>query len=175
MPRPLALSVVLIVLLSRAALGDYQAGVRAWGHGDYAAAAAAFLPAAQAGEPESQYMMGRLYALGDGVPRDFVQAWLWFDRAARRGHGAAAEARAGLEHVLTPQQLALAQQVATPPVAPAAPMRALPEAPRPLPEAPRIVESGAERPLVLVPRRGTVEGAPSAIERQGADQQQAAR
>lgn len=171
MPRPLALLVLLIVVLSRTAWGDYQAGLRAWGSGDYAAAAAAFLPAAEAGEAESQYMLGRLYALGDGVPRDFVQSWLWFDRAARRGHAQAAEARASLEGVLNPQQLALARQLATPPAPPPAPIQVPAQtAQHSLREAPRMVAGQAERPVVLVPRRGTVAVTPFA-----ADQQQAAR
>lgn len=162
MGRPLAMLVLLTLVLSRGALGDYRAGVRAWGHGDFAGAASAFLPAAEAGETESQYMMGRLYTLGTGVPRDFVQAWLWFDRAARHGHAQAAEARASLQALLTPQQLALARQLAAPP--------APPPVPAPIPEAPRIAEQRAERPVLLLPRRGTVLVAPSP-----ADQQQAAR
>lgn len=155
--------VLLTVLLSRAALGDYQGGVRAWGRGDYSAAATAFQSAAEAGEPESQYMMGRLYSLGDGVPRDFVQAWLWFDRAARHGHAEAAQARATLEHVLNAQQLALARQLASPPP-PRPPPSALPSPPVPA----RVASDPGMRPVVLVPRRGTVEMEP-------ADQQQAAR
>lgn len=161
MVRPLAVLVLLAVMLSRAALGDYQAGLRAWGRGEFAAAAAAFLPAAQAGEAESQYMMGRLYALGDGVPRDFVQAWLWFDRAARQGHAPAAEARDGLGHVLNGRQLALARQLARPPAPvsePAPPVETLPQ-------------DGGARPVLLVPRHGVVRTAPAGV----ADQQQAAR
>lgn len=161
MPRPFILLVLLLALSSRIALGDYQTGVRAWGRGDYAAAAAAFQGAAEAGEPESQYMMGRLYSLGDGVPRDFIQAWLWFDRAARHGHPGAAAARDGLEHVLNPSQLALAHQLAAPPAS-------LPPAPSPVPSQPQVASEPAARSVVLVPRRGTVVTDPP-------DQQQAAR
>lgn len=161
MPRPFAAIVLLIVLLSRAALGDYQAGVRAWGRGDYAAAAAAFQSAAETGEPESQYMMGRLYSLGDGVQRDFVQAWLWFDRAARSGHAEAAQARAALEQVLNPPQLALARQLAAPPPPPPPPPLA---AQPPQPVAAQVASDPAARPVVLVPRRGTVEMEPAVQE-----------
>lgn len=157
MPRPFLLALLGLVLLSRMALGDYQTGVRAWARGDYAAAAAAFQSAAEAGEPESQYMMGRLYSLGDGVPQDFVQAWLWFDRAARHGHAAAAEARDGLDHVLNAGQLALAHQLAMPPPSPVLPPPSSEVAAAP---------ADAGRPVVLVPRRGTVE-APSPDEQSG--------
>lgn len=158
MPRPFFLLVLLLALSSRIALGDYQAGVRAWGRGDYSAAAAAFQGAAEAGEPESQYMMGRLYSLGDGVPRDFIQAWLWFDRAARHGHAEAAAARDGLEHVLNPSQLALAHQLAAPPPLPPVQSGA----------PPQVASEPVARSVVLVPRRGTVATEPSG-------QQQAAR
>lgn len=170
MPRPLALVVLLLAVLSRAALADYQAGVRAWGHADYAAAAAAFQSAAEAGEPESQYMMGRLYALGDGVPRDFVQAWLWFDRAARQGHADAAESRAMLDHVLNQRQLALVHQLAVPP-----PARAQSQ-PQPQPQAQppaQLAEQPGARPLLLLPRRSTVEM--GSANPPWANQQQAAR
>lgn len=164
MPRPFILLVLLLALSSRIALGDYQAGVRAWGRGDYTAAAAAFQGAAEAGEPESQYMMGRLYSLGDGVPRDFVQAWLWFDRAARHGHPEAAAARDGLEHVLNPSQLALAHQLAMPPPPPPPP----PPAQYVAPPQPQVASEPVARSVVLVPRRGTVVTEPPG-------QQQAAR
>ncbi|HLO77320.1 MAG TPA: tetratricopeptide repeat protein, partial [Magnetospirillum sp.] len=105
MPRSVLVLTLCCVVLSGAARADYRSGVQAWGKGDFASAAIAFLPAAEAGEPEAQYMMGRLYSLGDGVPRDFVHAWVWFDRAARQGHALAAEARDSMGHVLRPDQL----------------------------------------------------------------------
>lgn len=151
------LAAVVLALPAGAALGDYRSGVAAWGRGDFAAAARDFRPAAETGDAEAQYMMGRLYSLGDGVPRDFVRAWQWFDRAARQGHAAAAEARQSLDQVLTDAQRAQARGQDA---APAAVTRA------PSPPPPAAVTADAARPVLLVPRRGAVVGA---------DQQQAAR
>lgn len=154
MPRPLVLAILLPLLVPATVLADYRSGVRAWGHGDFATAAAAFLPAAQAGEPEAQYMMGRLYSLGDGVPRDFVQAWVWFDRAARQGHELAAEARQSMDQVLNAGQLAQARAQAVPPP-PAA-------VPRPPPAVVATVPA-AERPVVLVPRQSVAGAVPARL------------
>ena len=150
----LPLAACAALMLATPALGDYRAGVQAWGRADYARAAAAFRPDAEAGDAESQYMLGRLYALGDGVPRDFVQAWRWFDRAARQGHAPAAEARHVLDGVLPPEQLA---RLIAPP----------PPPPPPAPSPPTVtVPADSPRPMLLVPRRGAVDIP---------DQQQAAR
>ncbi|MCR6631127.1 MAG: peptidoglycan-binding protein [Magnetospirillum sp.] len=147
MLRAFALGAVLLAMSAAGAAADYRSGIAAWGRGDSAAAAAAFRPAAEAGDADSQYMMGRLCALGGGVPQDFVQAWVWFDRAARQGYPQAADGRAMLDHVLNPQQLALARSI---------------DAPPPLPPAttpPQVRTVVAERQVVLVPRRGVVQPA----------------
>lgn len=116
MVRP-SILVLAAMFVAGVAQADYRSGVRAWGQGDFAAAAAGFLPAAQAGDAEAQYMMGRLYSLGDGVPSDFVQAWVWFDRAARQGHGLAAEARDSLGAILNAGQRSQAVALVAPPPA----------------------------------------------------------
>ena len=150
MPRGVGLFILLSLAWTGTAAADYLAGLRAWGKGDFAAAAREFLPAAQAGDPEAQFMMGRLYSLGDGVPQDFTQAWIWFDRAASQGHQMAATARAGMADVLTPAQIAQAQAMAVPAPVPALPVG---QAPATIirPEQP---VSG--RQVVLVPRQGVV-------------------
>lgn len=140
---------LFLIAATTAARADYAAGVQAWGHGDFAAAAAAFLPSAQAGDAEAQYMMGRLYALGAGVKQDFAQAWLWHDRAARQGHAAAAQARDDLGLVLTPTQqarLRASQTIASQAVAVQVPV-----------VRPTIATEGVPAHMVLVPRNGVVE------------------
>ncbi|MBC7952714.1 MAG: peptidoglycan-binding protein [Rhodospirillaceae bacterium] len=144
--RPLAVAIVVSWAAMAPASADYGTGVRYWGHGDFTGAAREFMPAAQAGDGESQYMMGRLYSLGDGVPKDFVQAWVWFDRAARQGHSLAGEARDSMAHILTPDQLALARASGQP-VAAQAMVQPQPQQP---------VEG---RQVVLVPRQGVVASA----------------
>lgn len=163
-PRFALVALLLGLALARSAAADYQGGVAAWGRGDFTEAARQFRPAAEAGDAESQYMMGRLYSLGDGVPRDFVEAWVWFDRAARQGHGLAGEARESMNHVLNADQLAQARGIATPVPQPQVAEAAPPPvqaAPRPEVQASALPEP--PRQVVVVPRRGVVESAPARL------------
>lgn len=151
--------------LARPAAADYAGGVQAWVHGDYAAAANAFLGPARLGDAESQYMLGRLYALGDGVPQDFVQSWLWFDRAARQGHAPAAQARDALGAILnTAQKAQVAAAVPVSPPAPPAPPAPVASTLASTPASMAAAAPEAERvgTLVLVPRRGVVPRSPPA-------------
>ncbi len=66
-----------------------------------------FLRAAEQNHTGAQYNLGYLYYKGKGVPRDFVQAYAWFDRAAQQGDEKAAQARkilAGQLSTETPKQ-----------------------------------------------------------------------
>ncbi len=56
--------------------------------------------AARNGDPRSQYMLGALYANGDDMPRDFVEAYAWLSLAAANGLADAAKARASLAKTL---------------------------------------------------------------------------
>ena len=40
-------------------------------------------------DPNEQYLLGRQYANGDGVPKDAVQAVAWYRKAAEQGHASA--------------------------------------------------------------------------------------
>ena len=83
--------------LNRIALADRaQAGVTAFSRGDWASAAAALYGPAVGGEPESQYLLGTLYAEGRGVPPDPAAAVAWWAQAAVQGH---VEAAAGVERL----------------------------------------------------------------------------
>src|SRR3546814_14320138 len=71
-----------------------------------------FRSTAEAGEVESQYMLGRLYAEGYGVRQDLVKAYKWFSLAAAAGFDRAAAARDGAAARMTPGQLGEAQTLA---------------------------------------------------------------
>lgn len=45
------------------------------------------------GDPEAQFNLGMMYAVGEGVPVDFVSAYAWLVVAAEAGYGDAVEAR----------------------------------------------------------------------------------
>ncbi|MDO5853485.1 MAG: Sel1-like repeat-containing protein kinase family protein [Thermoplasmata archaeon] len=48
--------------------------------------AAGLLALAESGDADAQYRLGRMYDLGDGVPRDFSTAAHWYGKAAEQGH-----------------------------------------------------------------------------------------
>ena len=60
-----------------------------------------------------------MYYQGEGVPKDYVQAHMWFNLAAvymppgEENRGRAVEARDAMEVLMTPDQLAEAQRLAS--------------------------------------------------------------
>lgn len=84
------ISLVALMLATPVSLGvalaDVEAGRDAANRGDYSKAIAEWKPLAQAGDSEAQYLMGRLYANGDGVSRNYKEAFRWFEKAGRQGH-----------------------------------------------------------------------------------------
>ncbi len=65
---------------------DLDAGVAAYEAGDYVAAVEFLQPFADQGTAEAQYRLGRLYADGKGVTKDYVEARRLIERAAGQGH-----------------------------------------------------------------------------------------
>ncbi len=49
---------------------------------NYAEAVKGYKKAAEQGQVDAQYNLGVMYALGMGVPQDYVQAHMWFNLAA---------------------------------------------------------------------------------------------
>lgn len=64
----------------------------------YDEAARRFEPLARAGHPVAQFYMGRLTAMGQGVPKDLPRAVDWYRRSASQGH-AEAQAVLGLHYL----------------------------------------------------------------------------
>jgi len=92
-PRFLVALVLSIVCLAAPVWADFKAGEEAYRRGDYATALHEWQPPAEQGHADAQYHLGLLYANGQGVPKDDVQAWQWYEKAAVQGH---AEAQANL-------------------------------------------------------------------------------
>lgn len=101
------------LLIAQPVYADYSAGVAAYERNDYSRAYREFSEAAERGDADSQYMLGELYAKGRGVNQDFVAAHKWYNLAAARGRGGAAEARDALANQMTGDQVARAQQEAS--------------------------------------------------------------
>ena len=79
----------LVLSVPVGAAADFQDGVSAYNAGDYAAAYAAWLPLAEAGDAAAARNLGHLYRTGRGVATDLARALGWYRRAAAEGFAAA--------------------------------------------------------------------------------------
>ncbi|MEX1107711.1 MAG: peptidoglycan-binding protein [Dongiaceae bacterium] len=112
MIRSIALAAALIVSAPAFAFASYSTAMQSYDSGDYQAAFADFEQSANAGDAASQYMMGEMYARGDGVTQNYVKAHMWYNMAASWGHDRAHQARARLETRMNSSQIAEAQAMA---------------------------------------------------------------
>lgn len=90
--RWLAWGVVLALGLGLGGAAGAQAldeAVAAYRRGDYRTALAGFRQLAEQGDAAAQHNLGALYAAGQGVVRDELQAAQWFRKAAEQGHAQA--------------------------------------------------------------------------------------
>jgi TPR repeat protein len=67
---------------------------------------------AEAGKASAQFSLSFMYEKGQGVPQDYVQAYMWFTLAAAQGTRGAAEWREHIAARMTPAQIAEAQKLA---------------------------------------------------------------
>lgn len=80
--------------------GLYQYELR-----NFAVALPEIAAAATAGNADAQYIIGRMYAHGEGVGTDLLEASKWFTLAAEQGHRLAAIAGNAVQARMTPDQL----------------------------------------------------------------------
>ena len=69
--------------------------------------------AAEQGYAAAQFNLALMYDEGEGVPKDDVQAYMWFNLAAAQEYEDAAEHRDKLAEKMTPGQVAEAQRLAS--------------------------------------------------------------
>lgn len=110
--RYLLITAALMLVSTVSVAADFNAGMAAYERQDYTTAAEEFSALAEAGDNHAQYMLGRLYAEGNGVQRDRVQAHKWYNIAAARGHIHAAQARDALARDMRRGRIAQAQELA---------------------------------------------------------------
>lgn len=88
-----------LTFINPSAWADYQAGLTAFGAGNYDLALKEWKPLAEGGDPKAQHGMGLLYEMGKGVEKpDYAQAAKWYELAAKQ-HFAAAENNLALLYV----------------------------------------------------------------------------
>lgn len=122
MKRQLATAALAIALLAGlpavAAAGERvshpttAAGVAAVKRGDYVTAFRHFRDRAAAGDAEAQFELGMLYALGNGVERDYVAAWKWSEIAARQKEPYADFIRDEVAANMKPNEIGMARREA---------------------------------------------------------------
>ncbi len=78
----------------------------------YAEAVKWYRKAADQGLGDAQFNLGLLYAKGQGVPRDYVQAYMWFELSAAQDDQSAVSNRDAAARRMTPEQIAEAQTLA---------------------------------------------------------------
>ena len=99
------------------ASGQYNAGVSLLRTvQNYSGAARWFRRAADQGHANAQAVLGSLYAVGLGVPKDFVKSYAWVSlalpRLAGRMRDRAVALQDELDALMTPEQLGEAQKIA---------------------------------------------------------------
>ena len=68
--------------------------------------------AAGQGYASAQVNLGLMYANGEGVPQDYVQAHMWFNLAASKGNENGRKNRDIIAKKMTPVQITEAQRIA---------------------------------------------------------------
>ena len=80
---------------------------------DYQEAVKWYRRAADQGIAIAQFNLGLCYATGKGVPQDYVQAHKWANLSAASGKPGATELRSDLGELMTREQIAEAQRLAS--------------------------------------------------------------
>ena len=81
----LVANVLLLGISDPVAAGPLDDAAVADTRGDYRTELRLLQPLAEQGNAQAQYMLGELYAIGKGVPQDYVEAAKWFREAAEQG------------------------------------------------------------------------------------------
>lgn len=79
------LAALFSVVCTMPAWAGIDEGEAAYNRGDYAIALRECQPLAEEGNHKAQMLLGRMYLEGQGVPRDAMQAEIWFSLAAASG------------------------------------------------------------------------------------------
>ena len=99
------------------ALGQFHLGTMYdFGRGvpkDYVMAVKWYKLAAEQGQGGAQEFLGQMYQFGNGVVKDNVKAYMWFNLAASQKNIRAKENRDKISEIMTSQQIAKAQNLAS--------------------------------------------------------------
>ena len=93
--------------------GPFEDGITAYDRNDYSTAMRHWRPLADQGNPAAQSNIALMYARGQGVSKDYVQAYMWFSLSAARGHQEGVKNRDSIAKGMTPAQVADGQKRAS--------------------------------------------------------------
>ena len=88
----------------------FYKGVQAYRAHDYVLAASWFEQAAEQGDSEAQFLLGRMHYDGNSLATDYVTAYQWFAIAAEYGQAVAGRYRDGLAGRMTEAQVTEAER-----------------------------------------------------------------
>ena len=91
---------------------DLQKGWTAYQSGNFATALREWRPLAEKGNADAQYLVGGMYATGQGVIRDWVFAHMWGNLAASNGNENGGKLREIAAKNMTPANISTAQRLA---------------------------------------------------------------
>jgi len=104
--------ILLLILFSPVAAADFSSALEAYQRGDLPNAANQFTTLANHNDADAQYMLGYMYALGEGVVQDYVKAHKWLNIATSQGKKGARAARDKVARRMSRNQITQAQQLA---------------------------------------------------------------
>ena len=95
----------MLALTVSADAGPHEEGRAAYARGDYSNALHLLRPLAEQGIAEAQFNLGRMYRDGQGLPKDYAAAHMWFTLAIVQGLEEAQKARDSLAKRMTHGQI----------------------------------------------------------------------
>ena len=109
-----AIALLLVLGLSAPVLAEpFEDAMAAYNKQDYATAMRLLRPLADQGNAYAQNDLGVMYAKGQGVSQDYVQAHKWLNLGAAAGNEDAITNRDIVAGKMTPAQIAEAQKLAS--------------------------------------------------------------
>lgn len=75
---------------------------------DYSSGFQHYMTLAEKNDPNAQFMLGKMYAMGDGIRKDYLQAFKWLHLADLNGVGAASTLKRKVSRKMTRKQLSQA-------------------------------------------------------------------
>ena len=101
------------VPVSNFAYADFDKGLKAYYYEDFETALTEWLIDAKQGNMLAQYRIGFIYANGEGVPKNDIAAYMWFNLSAAQGDKEASKAMIALGEKMTTDQISEAQRLSS--------------------------------------------------------------